>query len=115
MVFKSFSSPYATGVVVLDVVIMFWISLVCDVVVVVVVKFVLLHQHPFVCNVYLFCGYDSYKYRDFCLLRSYKKTEDGGYMMVVRSVVHPQVPECVNGLVMKSYMPFRFVFLCCRW
>jgi hypothetical protein len=45
-----------------------------------------------------------YKYRDFCLLRAWKRTEhanvdgapegdDQGYVLVVRSVVHPLVPE----------------------
>jgi hypothetical protein len=60
---------------------------------------------------FLRVDHDSYKYRDFCLLRSYKKTEDGGYMMVVRSVVHPQVPECVNGLACDQFMHVSLILV----
>jgi hypothetical protein len=34
-----------------------------------------------------------YKYRDFCLLRSWRKEADGGYVVVNRSVQHPDIPE----------------------
>eukprot|EP00475_Leptophrys_vorax_P042443 TRINITY_DN8001_c0_g1_i1.p2 TRINITY_DN8001_c0_g1~~TRINITY_DN8001_c0_g1_i1.p2 ORF type:complete len:236 (+),score=58.35 TRINITY_DN8001_c0_g1_i1:658-1365(+) len=34
-----------------------------------------------------------YKYRDFCLLRSWRKEADGGYVVMTRSVQHPDVPE----------------------
>ena len=34
-----------------------------------------------------------YKYRDFCLLRAHRATEDGGHVMCMRSVVHAAVPE----------------------
>lgn len=34
-----------------------------------------------------------YKYRDFCLLRSWTKLESGGRMIATRSVLHPALPE----------------------
>jgi len=46
-----------------------------------------------------------YKYRDFVLLRSMSKLENGGYVLVARSVTHPSTPEqkgCVHAVLSPS-------------
>jgi len=46
-----------------------------------------------------------YKYRDFVLLRSMSKLENGGYVLVSRSVIHPLTPEqkgCVHAVLFPS-------------
>jgi len=43
---------------------------------------------------YVFKSFSSpYKYRDFCLLRSWTELQNGGQLVVMRSVIHPRVPE----------------------
>jgi len=43
---------------------------------------------------YVFKSFSSpYKYRDFCLLRSWTELQNGGRLIAMRSVIHPRVPE----------------------
>ncbi len=43
---------------------------------------------------YVYKSFSSpYKYRDFCLMRSWTTLEDGRALLAMRSVLHPQVPE----------------------
>eukprot|EP00466_Bigelowiella_natans_P009186 jgi/Bigna1/88767/estExt_fgenesh1_pg.C_380004 len=43
---------------------------------------------------YVFKSFSSpYKYRDFCLLRSWTELQNGGRLVAMRSVIHPRVPE----------------------